>query len=464
MHARLLLATISASFSGLYLGYDYGVIGGFFTLPISKEYFQWPNDTAKGFIASSYVLGGLLSCMMGGYVVDIIGRRMALIITGGFALVGGLLQTVAVNLAMIYAGRFISGLAVGVANVAGPLYIAEIAPKRWRGALGYAIEYSIGVGIVFAAVVSYGVYFIEGQASFRVLLAMQMVPAFFVAVGMWLSPASPRWLLYKGRSEEARHSLARLHGLPVDSAQVSEELAAIQKATEVDHQSAQSEWRSLIEDGMWRRLLIACGAGALMQLSGINALIYYSPDIFRMAGITEVTKQLALSIATSVANLVGASVGIAIVDRYGRRTILVSGGLLMGISLVVISILIGIHGNGEELETAVGYGVLAMECLYMTAFAFSWAAIVWIYVAEIFPQHVRGKALTIAFIMSWICNFCVSQITPLLLTSIGWGTFAILGGICILGSVWEYFVFPETKQKSFEQIDAMFRERHHRKH
>ncbi|KAI8050185.1 general substrate transporter [Syncephalis plumigaleata] len=380
-------------------------------------------------------------------MVDKLGRRTTLLISAGFALLGGLLQTVAVNLAMIYTGRFISGLAVGMSLVAAPLYIAEIAPKQLRGTLGYTIQINIGLGTVVASTVR--------QCSFRCILAMQIIPAFVIATGMWFSPTSPRWLIHRNREKSARYNLARLRGLSVDDPRISEEIESIQQSINMDNDAEQAGWRVIIDNGMWRRLLLACGAGALLQLNGINAVTYYSPDILRMSGITDPVQQLALTIATTVSNVVGAIIGTTIVDRYGRRAIMVTGGMLMGVALVAISVLLATHDENERGRTT-GYSVLALECLYIAAFAFSWGAITWIYVSEIFPQYVRGKAMTVAAIVCWTCNFCVSQISPLLLSSIGWATFVIYGGICLIGSTWEFFVFPETKQQSIEDIARMF--------
>ncbi|KAI9591340.1 general substrate transporter, partial [Syncephalis fuscata] len=455
MYGLLILATLSAAFNGLYIGYDYGVIGGFFAIPASEAYFQWESDTAKGFIASSFVLGGLFSAIVAGSIADTIGRRMSIISTAVISAIGGLLQTIAVNIAMLYVGRFVSGLAVGMAYVVAPLYIAEVAPKQWRGTLVYFIQINLCLGLLVSTIINYGASFIKGNGSFRLILALQMLPPVFIITGMLFSPESPRWLIYKHKTALARRNLARFRNIQLNDPLLDKEIQIIQQSIEADNKPDQAKWHHLVKDGMWRRLLLASAIGSLQQLCGINAITYYSPDILSMSGITESSEQLALTIISGVTNLIGSITGTLLVDRFGRRTILVSGGLIMSSTLFTISILIA-TGAKEETSHAKAYGILAMMCLFVGAFSFSWGPVTWIYVTEIFPQHARGKAMAVSATLSWACNFIVSQVTPLLFTSLGWGSFLIYGGVCLIGSIWEYIVFPETKQKSFEEINAMF--------
>ncbi|KAI9591330.1 general substrate transporter [Syncephalis fuscata] len=455
MSLTFFIAAASAALCGLYIGYDIGVMSGVLAMPASKEYFQWKNDFQKGFVASSFLLGALISSTTSGHIADRFGRRMSIIAASIVFLIGGALQTAATKLSMLYAGRIVAGLAIGITYAVVPLYHSEISPKTKRGAVIFFKNVAITFGMFSAYIINYGVSHLDGTIGFRVTLAIQLLPAFLVIIGMLISPSSPRWLMYTGHEKAARESLAKFRNWSEDDFRLITEIEEIKESCEQQKTLSKTFLISILKGNMRKRVLLSLSISLLQQMSGVNTITYYAPDIMRISEFTDSTEQLSMTIGNGATALLFCIVGVFLVDRVGRKALFAFGGIMMGLSMLILAILLALI-TSDSTSRSKGYGVLAMQYAFNAFYAFTWGPTPWVYVSEICPQHIRAKVLGISTTCSWLINFTVTQLSPYLIDALGWGIFAIYAGICILGGLWEYFVLVETKNKSLEEIGDFF--------
>jgi sugar porter (SP) family MFS transporter len=432
---------LTAALGGLLFGFDTGVISGAL-LFIAPE-FQL-GAGAQGFVVGMVTLGALVGALAGGAAADSLGRRPTNIAGGITFVIGSLLSAAAPGVATLIVGRFVIGVAIGLSSVAAPLYIAELASAKRRGTLVSLFQLAVTVGILASYMVDMS---LAQTAAWRVMLGVAVIPGAALVAGMLPMPESPRWLMKHGRREEAGMALSRVRTAEA----VENELQ------EIAHDIAQDPttgWADLAAPELRPALIVGVGLAVFQQVTGINTIIYYAPQIFEAAGFGSATTALAATIGIGMVNVLATIVALALVDRAGRRPLLVAGLIGMVSSLLALA-------AASSMGAAAGWlGVATVACvgIYIVCFAFSLGPITWIMIAEIFPNRIRARAASLSTAANWLANFVVSLTFPILRESLGSSlTFALYAvfGIAAIGFVLRRV--PETRGKSLEQIAAGWR-------
>ncbi|KAJ3568679.1 hypothetical protein NPX13_g6337 [Xylaria arbuscula] len=462
-------AAALASLGGFSFGYDQGVISIILTMEQFLTVFPRVRTAfGSSLMTSLLLLGAFIGCLFMPYLADKISRKYAIVAVVIIFTIGAIIQTAANDYTTISVGRAIGGLGTGTLALGAPLYISEIAPPNLRGTLLVLESISIVSGVVIAYWITYGTRFIESSASFRLPLALQIVPGLILGVGIVFFPFSPRWLALVGRNDECLESLAKLRGLPTDDARVQKEYRLI--IIEVEFQRAIQErkhpgkqgfklemlqWMDCFRGTMWRRSVVGVGVGFLQQFMGINAFIYYAPTLFKQLGQDD-ENSLVLSGVFNVLQLVTVVLCFFIIDKVGRRWLAIVGAAGTGTSYIVIAILSGLYEDNWLAHRAAGWVCVAFAFLFILFFGASYSPLAWALPAEVFPTSIRSKGVALSTATIWLSNFIVAIITPPLLESAGFGAYIFFAVFCFLAVLWAIFLLPETKGKSLEEMDEVF--------
>jgi sugar porter (SP) family MFS transporter len=448
----LAVVLVVVLFSGGLFGYDQGVISGALhgirqTLSLSAMMIE---------VVTSWVtLGALFGALVSGELADRIGRKRTVLIAGAMFTLGALVQALAPDTMILVAGRLIIGAGVGVAAVAAPLYAAELAPSALRGRFVSAYQLAITIGIFLA-------YLVDGWLSktdsWRIMLGAAAVPGLLLFAVALVAPQSPRWLMMVGRKPDAAAELRKIRpGVNVQS-----RLDSIETALRAEGQKA--SWREVF-DRQWRRpLVIGVGLAVFQQITGINAIIYYADQIFASAGfVTQASQTTVTTWAIGAVNVLATLIAIAYIDRLGRRKLLLTGLVGMALSLVTVGIAFAfIKATPSGVASASGpttAGIVTLCALvcFIICFAFSMGPVVWTVINEIFPGHIRGRAVALATAANWGSAFLVSQFFLSVIGAIGNSlTFWLFALFCAIAWVWIYLRVPETKGQSLEQIQQLW--------
>ncbi len=449
MHAqdinkRLVFAIAAvAATGGLLFGFDTGVISG--ALLFLKKDFSL-NAEAQEWVVSAVLLGCIAGAALSGRMVDILGRKKAIIGTACVFAAGSVWTATASSIASLVVGRVIIGLAIGVASYAVPLYISEISPPRYRGALVSLNQLLITIGIVASYLVDD--VFAGTNDTWRYMFLSGAAPALILGIGMLFLSETPYWLAGKRRDEEAQNILSRL--MPGIDAEA--ELDAIRQS------SAREETGNLGQlAAPWLRpaLLIGVGIMFIQQATGINTVIYYAPTIFEMAGFTTASTAITATVGVGMINVLMTIVSIRLVDRLGRKPLLSAGLIGMILSLAGLAL-------GFQFETAVGgdlkWLTVALLFVYIGSFAVSLGPIAWLLIAEIYPLQIRGVAMSLATLSNWVFNFIISVTFLSLIETLGKaGVFWLYAGIGIVGWFFCRLYVPETRDVPLETIERNLR-------
>ncbi|KAI8057223.1 general substrate transporter [Syncephalis plumigaleata] len=449
----MILTALVSAIGGLLFGYDVGVISGVLVMDAFKETFVFSSETQKGLTVSILLIGAFVGSFCVFYVADRFGRRLACISGAIIFIGGGMMQTFAQDLPLLMAGRFIAGLAIGVLSMVVPLYLSEVSPKEYRGLVVSMQQLAITIGILVAFFVNYGTASIVGDASWRIPFGLQNVFAFGMAIGMLFLPSSPRWLMSRGRVDQAAQALRKLRG--DNGVAVQQELDEIQDSIRLEREIGDGGWGELSANGMWRRVLIGVMLQMFQQLTGINAIMYYAPAILQSAGFSERSVTLLATAGSGIVNVVMTIPGMYLVDRTGRRTLLLGGAAIMAAAMTISGVMIAVYSPEFKVK-AVPWVCLIMLYLFVAGFAPSWGPIGWIYPSEIYPLRIRAKAMSLTTSSNWLFNALVALLVPEFLAAVPWGAFITFAIFLIIMAIWVYFMLPETKGKSLEEIDALF--------
>ena len=435
--------------SGLLFGYDQGVISG--ALPfISKDFHL--SDFLEEVVTSWVTLGALVGALIAGAVADRVGRRKTLISAGLLFFVGALVQSLAPDTAILVIGRFIIGGGVGIASVAAPLYAAEMAPASVRGRFVSSYQLAITIGILLAEIVD---AVLSESGDWRVMLGLAVIPGAALAILMLPMPDTPRWLLKMGRRDDAREASTKVQGADGVEGRLDE--IASDVATE---EREQGSWRDVFGPSIRPMLKVGLGLAVFQQITGINAVIYYSDRIFAAAGFTSVQQQTdATILAIGVVNVLATFVAIAFIDRFGRKPLLLTGLIGMTVALIGLTVSFVALESYDNVKGPSILGISTVVCLvvYIASFAFSLGPVVWTMISEIFPTRVRGKAIAVATAANSGAAFVVSATFLSLIDVIGTeGAFALFAVMSILAYVWISKRVPETRGKPLEEIEALF--------
>ncbi len=427
---------------GLLFGYDTGIIAGAI-LFIRQDLDLTPLD--QGLVVSSLLLGALVGAAGSGWLSDRLGRRRLLLAAGAVFAAGALGAALSPTAVVLMGFRLVLGLAVGVASVMVPLYLAEMAPTRIRGELTSLNQLMIAVGIFVAYLTAYA---LSGHGAWRLMLGLGVVPAVLMFAGMWFQGESPRWLLVHDREDEARAVLARSR----TPAEVERELAEMRAAERADRMG-------LLEllSARWlrRNLIFAAVLAVFQQLIGINTIVYYAPTILKAAGFGT-SAAIMNSVGLGMLSIIMTIVAARVVDPVGRRPLLLGGLVGMIASMAVL----GLVFYGAALETTPGR-VTAVACLavFKAAFSLSWGPMLGVVLPELLPLRARGTVMGGAIFLNWSANFLVSLLFPVLLAAGAGAVFEIFAGSGVVAFVLTAALFRETSGRSLEELELAERAR-----
>ncbi len=473
--------TIIITLGGLLFGYDTGVING--TQFYFSKYFELTGFW-KGFVVSSALIAAFFGALVSGVLSKNIGRKNSLIISAVLFTISawgsGLPSILPETIPLLVFFRILGGIAIGIASMNAPMYIAEIAPAEKRGNLVtfYQLAIVIGFFVVFLATYFIGNGLTEAeniQFGWRQMFWSEVIPSILFLVGLYFVPKSPRWLMTKGKEEEALHILTRIHGKETATKEIGEIRESIQS-------EASKDKVSLFVKPLLAIVIIGSILSILQQFTGINAVLYYGADIFEQAlgfGKDDILKQQVL---LATVNLVFTFVAMFTVDKLGRKPLLTIGGfgmligfLMMGFTLyfseysdTVMRMVDGVQTKVPALSQSEGVISLIGVLIFIASFAMSMGPVVWVILSEIFPNRVRSIAMSIAVAAQWLANYVVSFSFPLVVESNA-------NKLQILGGTWNnslpYFIFsafifiliifvwkfiPETKGKTLEEMETLF--------
>lgn len=433
-----------AAIAGLLFGYDEGVIA-VASPSLARDFPMSPLE--HGFTTAAVPLGALGAAIVTGRLTERFGRRRVLMVAAALFVAGAGWAAASQAIWMLMAARFVLGLAIGVAAVVAPLYIAECAPLRIRGALVSTYQLAITIGIVLSYLTG---LVIAGDGSWRIMFALGAVPGLVFLIGLVFLPESPRWLVLCGRDAEALASLRRLRGT---SDAAAAELATIHQvmAAEAGRTGRGDVYATWVRPA----LVVGMGLFFLQQLSGINAVIYYAPTIFDHAGLSGGDTQVMATVGIGVVNLLVTVLAMLLIDRLGRRRLLVIGFAGTGAMLLLIA------AAAVWPSVFPAWVVVAALLGYIAAFAISLGPLPHVMMSEVFPLSVRGPGMSMASVSNWGFNFIVVFLFPVMLSGLGLGvTFALFGVICLGGIVFTLARVPETNGLSLERIEAHLRAGH----
>ncbi|KAJ3461192.1 hypothetical protein MRS44_009745 [Fusarium solani] len=482
-HYVALCAAFSA-LGGLLFGYDQGVISVTLVMDHFLDRFPEVSDDApgagfkKGLMTAMITLGAFIGAINQGWIADWISRKRSIMVSVVVFTIGSALQTSAVNYAMLVVGRFIGGIGIGQLSMVVPLYISEISPPEIRGTLLVFEELSIVAGIVIAFYITYGTRHISSHWSWQLPFLLQILPGLVLGFGAIFLPYSPRWLASKDREDEALANLAKLRALPATDPRVQQEWMEIiaearfqtgilkERHPQLTQRTDISgrvrlefvSWTDCLKPGCWRRTLVGAGIMFFQQFVGINALIYYSPTLFGTMGL-DFNMQLTMSGVLNVTQLIGVLTSLWTLDRFGRRSILLLGSVLMFVAHVIIAALVGKFSDNWPSHKAEGWTSVAFLLFYMLAFGASWGPVPWAMPSEVFPSSLRAKGVAISTCSNWINNFIIGLITPPLVRETGFGAYVFFAVFCLLSFIWVWFSVPETNGKTLEEMDQVFNDR-----
>ena len=429
--------SVIAAMGGFLFGYDLDVIIG--AIIFLQKQFNL-NSVQTGFAVSCASIGCIIGPLVGGPAADWLGRRRTLLVTALIFSIGTIGTIFPRTIAQFDFFRIVGGVGIGLASVTSPMYIAEIAPARLRGRLVTVNQLAIVVGALSSIIVC---YFLSHTGNWRAMFAYELVPVLLFFVGLAFVPESPRWLLEKKRVEEARQVLEKIY---LSATAVEQELEVMLQAGLEEA----GTFAELLRPGIRKALLIAAALAVFQQMTGASPLTFYLPIIFQQAGFKSASDAIFQTVLLNVWDVFCTLLAMWLVERLGRRPLLLIGITGMGISLTLVGFFFAHHVTGEF--------VVAIMMLCIGFYIISLAPLAWLIMSEIFPTRLRGKAMGVASIFLWGATFVGTQILPVLsdfmqknFNSIA-GVFWSFAVVCMIALVFCWYMVPETKGRSLEEI------------
>jgi len=431
LNTYLIKSTVVAALGGLLFGFDTAVIAGT-TQALTRTYHLSP--ASLGITVASALWGTVFGAMLAGIPGDRYGRRDSLRVMAVLYLISALGCAFAWGWSALVLFRFIGGLGIGGSSVLGPMYIAEISPAKWRGRLVGFFQFNVVFGILLAYFSNYLIGLAGfGDVEWRWMLGVAAIPAGLFFVTLFGIPRSPRWLVKKQRIEDARRVLHMTEGLNVE-----EELQQIVESVKLE-----GGQEALFTRKYRIPIFLAVSIAVFNQLSGINAILYYLNDIFARAGFSKVSGDLQ-AVAVGATNLVFTIIAMAVIDRVGRKTLLLIGSVGTAACLAGVSVIFATsHHEGMLVWLLMGY---------IAFFGSSQGAVIWVYISEVFPNRVRAKGQSLGCFSHWFMNALISGIFPLMAASSGAYPFVFFAAMMVLQFFVVLFLYPETKGISLEEM------------
>ena len=433
---QLLTYSIIAALGGLLFGFDTGVISG--AIPFIRGEFEL-TAYQEGFTVSNLMIACTVGALIAGPIADWAGRKKVLILCGLLFLISAIFSALPQSFMELVIARFIGGLGVGVASVVSPMYITEISPANIRGRLVALNQLAIVVGIL-CSYLSNWILLDTGINNWRLMLATESIPSITFLFGLIFIPESPRWLMKNGDEKGALSILNIVSG----KKNAVKELGEIKESLSRKKASI----KELLHPSLRKVLIVGILFSLLAHLTGIDTIIYYGPIIFLESGFQTNDAFLA-SVIIGITNLVFTILGMLMVDKFGRRILLLVGMAGMGISMALV-------GFCMESDIISAKWTLLWIMTYIASFAMSIGVVIWVYLSEIFPTKVRGQALSVATMVLWLGNVILTQFFPIMMEAFGGGTFYIFSIICFISFIFFVLMIKETKGLSLEQIEKIW--------
>src|SRR6266550_26942 len=437
------IAASFAALGGLLFGYDTGVISG--ALIFIKREFGL-TTVAEEIVVSGVLLGATLGAIVGGKAADLFGRRRVLLVTAAIFGIGALASAMAPSPTVLIISRVVLGLAIGLASTNVPVYLSEVAPPHARGWVVSLFQLAVTIGIVVAYLTDYAFAGVEG---WRWMLGLAVAPALVFGTGMFFLPETPRWLIRGGHHEVAHRVLLRIR----DVADVNVEIEEIKVS--LAQQTESGRWTDLLRRQVRPALFVGLGLAIFQQITGINTVIYYAPTILQAAGFNSASGAILATVGVGIVNVGMTILAMFLVDRAGRRPL-----LLIGIAGMIITL--GVLGLSFRYPSG-QLAWIAVICLmgYVASFAIGLGPIFWLLIAEIYPLKIRGLAEGTAATFNWASNLIVSLTFQTLVEKLGASSTFLLYALASVASwLFAYYFVPETKGRTLEQIEAFWRATH----
>jgi SP family arabinose:H+ symporter-like MFS transporter len=434
----LYTVSIVAAIGGLLFGFDAGVISG--AIPYVTKYFDM-NVHQEGFTVSILIIGCIIGASAAGALSDRFGRKKILIVLALFFVLSAILSAVPQTHLELIIARFIGGLAVGASSVLSPMYISEISPAQIRGRLVSLNQFTIVTGILVTYFSNWLLVDI-GPNNWRWMFGVEAIPAGIFLFLLFLVPESPRWLAKQGMHDNALAILAKISGRKHAEVEMDEIVTSLKEE--------EGSFRELLQPGLRKILVVAVLLGFFSQICGIDAVIYYAPKIFLWSGYESASSAFLASVVVAVINFLFTIIALLYVDKFGRKPLLLFGLIGMTISFILA-------GYALQSATTRTHLVLIPILSYIAFFAISLGPIPWIFISEVFPNKIRGRAVSIATMALWISNFIIAQSFPWMVETIGGGSFYIFSLVCFLTFIFVLFMITETKGKTLEEIEQMWK-------
>lgn len=432
----IVLISLISALGGYLFGFDFAVISG--ALPFLKTQFGL-NAYWEGFTTGSLALGCIAGCLLAGRVSQLYGRKPGLLLAGFIFIFSSLAMAFAPNLTFFISARFAAGISVGMASMLSPMYIAEVSPPLIRGRMVSIYQLTIVIGILMTNLINYSLRN-QGDDAWRWMFGLGAIPAGIFTAGVLFLPESPRWLVQTGRTEKAKRALASLG----DQQYATETFNSI-------NNSVSSETKvksfSIFKKSYLPALVAGIGLAVFQQFCGINVVFNYTTTIFESIGFNK-DDQLLQTIFIGAVNLVFTFLAMSLVDRVGRKPLLLTGSIGLAVLYIAIASALEVHSPFAS------YLLLAAIAMYATTLA----PVIWIVISEMFPNKIRAAATSAAVICLWAAYFILTFTFPILVLWMGGiaETFFVYAGICIIGAVFIWFKTRETTGKTLEQMDTMF--------
>ncbi|KAH8650129.1 general substrate transporter [Xylariales sp. PMI_506] len=480
-----------ASFGGIFFGYDSGYINGVLGSPIFIEAVEGAaldaiSESHTSLIVSILSCGTFFGALISGDLSDWIGRKWTVIIGCAIYAFGVVIQMITghgSSLGTIVAGRLIAGLGVGFESAIVILYMSEICPRKVRGALVAGYQFCITIGIMLASIVVYATKDRTDTGNYRIPIAIQFAWALILGLGLLFLPDSPRYFVKKGRLQEAADSLAHLRGQPAESEYVQVELAEIVANEEYERQLIPSttwfgSWANCFRGGLFtsnsnlRKTILGTSLQMMQQWTGVNFIFYYSTPFLKSTGA--IKNEFLISLIFTLVNVLSTPLSFWTVERFGRRTILIWGALGMLICQFIVAI-IGVtvgfnhtHPDPANPDNSLANNISAVNAqisfiaIFIFFFASTWGPGAWIVIGEIFPLPIRSRGVALSTASNWLWNTIIAVITPYMVGenrgNLKSSVFFVWGSLCTCAFIYSYFLVPETKGLSLEQVDQMMEE------
>ncbi|KAH0613671.1 uncharacterized protein H6S33_005557 [Morchella sextelata] len=463
--ARIIVVALCVfvSLGALIFGMDGGYLSGVLAMPNFIEDFgrydavhnkHYISASQQSFITSFPYVGQFGAAMVGGYIGDHFGRRWGLFVMCVVSIVGVVMQIVAKNEALFVAGRFFNYISIGFATIFVPVYQAECSPRKIRGTMITLYQLNIVLGSFVISIVNNFTQHIKSDASYRIPIGLLLILPILIIPGLPFLPESPRWLMKKGREEDARKSLTLLHKDDVDFS-VESEIAFLKATiTEQEELNKSSTWADCFRGTNLRRTLLAILIQVMQQFTGVSFIFNYGTVFFSQVGVGG---PFIIMIMTNLVNLIGTVVSFFLVDRLGRRPLLLAGSVIMFIGQLSV----GVSGlKAEEGDMKAKKAIVAFVLIYVFGFAASWGPLAWVITSEVSTNTIREKTQALGsasnILASWVVTFTLPYLTNADQAGLGPKVGFIFACFVAIGGVYTYIFVPETSGRALEELDELF--------